>query len=111
MKMIEKKISKVHNLYLNKLIHENKIKEKLNDIQDSLNKIDDYSLLYEDDSDEYYRDQVFDKACYVFRIIEEQRLENDNALGVPFKKISLFYWKMNKILEKFYKKMENVIQP
>ena len=110
MKMIEKKISKVHNLYLNKLIHENKIKEKLNDIQDSLNKIDDYSLLYEDDSDEYYRDQVFDKAASVLRKIEEQELENDHALGLPFKEYSFFYWKMNKLLQKFYKKMENMVQ-
>ena len=110
MKMIEKKISKVHNLYLNKLIHENKIKEKLNDIQDSLNKIDDYSLLYEDDSDEYYRDQVFDKASYVYRIIEEQRLENENILGLPFKQYNFFYWKLDKILEKFYKKMKNMIE-
>ena len=85
MKMIEKQINKVHNMYVNKLKDENKIKEKINDIQDSLNRIDDYSLLYEDDSDEYNRDQVFDKAAFVSRKISEQKLENDNALGLPFK--------------------------
>ena len=106
MKSIEGKISDVFNLYDNTLRHAKKnfeieteriIKVRLNVIQDSLNRIDDYSLLYEDDSDEYYRDQVFDKAASVLRKIEEQELENDHALGLPFKEYSFFYWKLDKI--------------
>ena len=107
MKMIEEQINELHFMYVNKIKY---IKERFNFIQDDLNEIDDYSLLYEDDSDEYNRDQVFDKAASISKKIFEQKLENDNALGLPFKEYNFFYWKMNKILEKFYKKMENMIQ-
>ena len=121
MALIEGRISDVFNLYVDTLSNakknknleieiERNIKERLNVIQNFLITIDDYSLLYEDDSDEYNRDQVFDKAAFVSRKISEQKLENDNVLGLPFKEYSLFYWRINKILEKFYKKMENVIQ-
>ena len=89
---------------------ERKIKERLNLIQHNLNTIDDYSLVFEDDSDGYFLDQIFDETSYVSRKIFEQKLENYHALGLPFKEYSFFYWKLDKILKKFYNKMENVIQ-
>ena len=96
MKIIEEQISKVHYKYANTLRHakdkknnenkikeiERKIKEKLNVIQHNLNTIDDYSLVFEDDSDGYFLDQIFDEASYVSRKIFEEKLENDYALGL-----------------------------
>ena len=117
MKSIECKISDVFNLYedtfdINKDLEleiEKIIKERLNVIENLLNEIKNHSLIYEDDSDEYYRGQVFDEVSSVLGKIFEQELENDNALGLPFKEYNLFYWNMNKIIEKFFKKMENMI--
>ena len=117
MKSIECKISDVFNLYedtldVNKNLKieiEKIIKERLNVIENLLNEIKNHSLIYEDDSDEYYRGQVFDEVSSVLGKIFEQELENDNALGLPFKEYNLFYWNMNKIIEKFFKKMENMI--
>ena len=118
MKSIECKISDVFNLYEDtfdvnkdlKIEIEKIIKERLNVIENLLNEIKNHSLIYEDDSDEYYRGQVFDEVSSVLGKIFEQELENDNALGLPFKEYSYFYWKLDKIIGKFYKKMENVIQ-
>ena len=117
MKSIECKISDVFNLYedtldVNKNLKieiEKIIKERLNVIENLLNEIKNHSLIYEDDSDEYYRGQVFDEVSSVLGKIFEQELENDNALGLPFKEYNLFYWNMNKI-ENFFKKMENMIE-
>ena len=117
MKSIECKITDVFNLYedtldVNKNLKieiEKIIKERLNVIENLLNEIKNHSLIYEDDSDEYYRGQVFDEVSSVLGKIFEQELENDNALGLPFKEYNLFYWNMNKIIEKFFKKMENMI--
>ena len=117
MKSIESKISDVFNLYEDtfdvnkdlKIEIEKIIKERLNVIENLLNEIKNHSLIYEDDSDEYYRGQVFDEVSSVLGKIFEQELENDNALGLPFKEYNLFYWNMNKIIEKFFKKMENMI--
>ena len=118
MKSIEFKISDVFNLYedtfdINKDLEleiEKIIKERLNVIENLLNEIKNHSLIYEDDSDEYYRGQVFDKVSSVLGKIFEQELENDNALGLPFKEYNLFYWNMKKIIKIFFKKMENMIE-
>ena len=107
MKTIEEHIYAINYFY------ENKIKgfeERINYVQNLLNEIDNHSLIYEDDSDEYYRDQVFDEVASVSRKIKEEKLNNDNALGLPFKEYNHFYWRMKKIIKKFYKKMENVVE-
>ena len=87
-----------------------RVEKRLSYIQENLSTIDNHSLVYEDSSDEYYRDLVFDQADTVSRKIFEQKLENDNALGVSFKEYNFFYWKLDKILDKFYRKMKNMIE-
>ena len=123
MKMVEEFIYNIYfdiKKYTKKYIQakdENKIRKmkirvekRLSYIQENLSTIDNHSLVYEDSSDEYYRDLVFDQADTVSRKIFEQKLENDNALGLPFKEYSFFYWKLDKILETFYNKMKNMIE-
>ena len=124
MKMVEEDIINAY-FYINKYIQakyenkksenkisemENLIKKELSDIQHNLSTVDNYSLVYEDESDEYNRDLVFDDAATVSREIELQKLKNDNHSDLPFKETNYFYWKLDKILCKFYKKMENEIE-